>query len=144
MPDQFTVPQFIDSEDKIFGPVTGRQFIILLIGVSAEALMFRLFSFTTFLLIGIPFIAFVGIVAFAKINGAPFHYFILNLIQTFKKPKLRVWQRTYSDGDLKELMKEAPVIESEVFQRKEFSETSHLQELTLVVNTGGVYKPEED
>jgi adenosylhomocysteinase len=28
--DQFTVPQFIDVEDKIFGPITTRQFLILL------------------------------------------------------------------------------------------------------------------
>lgn len=144
MPDQFTVPQFIDSEDKIFGPITARQFVILLLGTLVEALFFRFLAFTTFLLVGIPFIALVGIVAFAKINGAPFHYFVLNLIQTFKKPALRVWQRTYSDSELKELMKEAPVVESTIFKRKEFSATSHLQELTLVVNTGGVYKPEDE
>ena len=29
--DQFVVPQFIDVEDKIFGPVTTRQFVILLV-----------------------------------------------------------------------------------------------------------------
>ena len=28
--DRFVVPQFIDVEDKIFGPVTVRQFLILL------------------------------------------------------------------------------------------------------------------
>ena len=32
MPDQFVVPQFIEVEDKIFGPVTTRQFVVLLIG----------------------------------------------------------------------------------------------------------------
>lgn len=144
MSDQFTVPQFIDAEDKIFGPITARQFVILLLGTAALALMFRLLAFTTFLLVGIPFIALVGIVAFARINGAPFHYFVLNLIQTFKKPQLRVWYRNYSDSDLKELMKKAPEFESTAFKRKEFRATSHLQELTLVVNTGGVYKPDDE
>ena len=28
--DQFVVPQFIDAEDKIFGPLTARQFIIVM------------------------------------------------------------------------------------------------------------------
>ena len=29
----FTVPQFIDVEDKIIGPITTRQFIICLVGL---------------------------------------------------------------------------------------------------------------
>ena len=28
---RFTVPQFIDVEDKIFGPLTTRQFLIMLV-----------------------------------------------------------------------------------------------------------------
>lgn len=143
MPDQFVVPQFIDAEDKIFGPVTARQFIILMVVFMIEFALFRLLSFITFLVIGIPLIAFGGTVAFVRINGAPFHYFFLNIIQTFKKPRLRVWSREYSDAELKELMKITPAPPSAHFVRKEFTGTSRLQELTLVVNTGGIYKPEE-
>ncbi|KKS92044.1 MAG: hypothetical protein UV69_C0039G0006, partial [Parcubacteria group bacterium GW2011_GWE2_43_12] len=29
---QFVVPQFIDVEDKIIGPITVRQFIIIMVG----------------------------------------------------------------------------------------------------------------
>lgn len=143
MPDQFVVPQFIDAEDKIFGPITARQFIILMVVFMVEFAMFRLLSFVTFLIIGIPFLALGGTVAFARINGAPFHYFFLNIIQTFKKPRLRVWSREYSDAELKELMKIIPPPPSTHFVRKEFTGISRLQELTLVVNTGGIYKPEE-
>jgi hypothetical protein len=105
--------------------------------------MFRLLSFVTFLLIGIPFLCLGGIVAFVRINGSPFHYFFLNLIQTFKKPRLRVWSREYTDKELKELMKTVPPPPSTAWVRKEFTGASRLQELTLVVNTGGIYKPEE-
>ncbi|MBI4435466.1 PrgI family protein [Candidatus Uhrbacteria bacterium] len=143
MPDQFVVPQFIDAEDRIFGPITARQFIILMVVFLVDFILFRLLSFVTFLLIGIPFLALGGVVAFVRINGAPFHYFFLNLIQTFKKPRLRVWSREYSDAELKELMKILPLAPSTQFIRKEFAGTSRLQELTLVVNTGGVYTPEE-
>src|SRR3989338_9647067 len=94
MPEQYVVPQFIDSEDKIFGPVTARQFIILMVVALMEFLLFKLLSFVFFLLIGIPFFALGGTIAFTKINGQPFHFFILNAVQTFKKPGLRVWDKT--------------------------------------------------
>jgi len=143
MPDQFVVPQFIDAEDKIFGPVTARQFLILMFAILVDFVLFKLLSFVTFLLTAVPVIIIAGIVAFVKINGANFHYFALNVLQTAKKPKLRVWNKVYTDSELKELMKREPPPPSDVFKRKEFSATSRLQELTLVVNTGGVYQPEE-
>ncbi|MEK7620302.1 MAG: PrgI family protein [Patescibacteria group bacterium] len=143
MPDQFVVPQFIDAEDKIFGPVTARQFIILMVVFLIDFILFRLLAFVPFLIFGIPLLVVGGIVAFVRINGAPFHYFFLNIIQTFKKPRLRVWSREYSDTELKELMKIIPPPPSTHFLRKEFTGISRLQELTLVVNTGGIYKPEE-
>ncbi|MBI4256745.1 PrgI family protein [Candidatus Uhrbacteria bacterium] len=143
MPDQFVVPQFIDAEDKIFGPITARQFIILMVVFLVEFILFRLLPFVQFLLLGIPLFAVGGTVAFLRINGAPFHYFFLNLIQTLKKPRLRVWSREYTDRELKELMKTSLPSPSTPYIRKTFAGTSRLQELTLVVNTGGVYKPEE-
>lgn len=143
MPDQFVVPQFIDAEDKIFGPITARQFIILTVVFLVEFALFRLLSFVTFLLVGIPFMVLGVIVTFVRINGAPFHYFLINIIQTFKKPRLRVWSREYTDVELKQLMKITPPPPSTTFVRKAFTGSSRLQELTLVVNTGGVYKPEE-
>jgi len=143
MPDQFVVPQFIDAEDKIIGPITARQFIILLITFFSDAALFRLLPFWYFLLFGIPVFS-VGVVfAFARVNGVAFHYFILNLIQTLKKPRLRVWSRDYSDAELRELMKVTPPPPSTRFERKAFAGASRLQELTLVVNTGGVYNPED-
>jgi len=143
MPDQFVVPQFIDAEDKIFGPVTARQFIILMAAFMVDFILFRLLPFLPFLICGVLILVFGGVLAFVKINGAPFHYFMLNIIQTFKKPRLRVWSREYTVGELKDLLKVQPPVPTARFVRKEFSGRSRLQELTLVVNTGGVYKPEE-
>lgn len=143
MPEQYVVPQFIDAEDKIFGPVTARQFIIMMVVGLIEFLLFKLLSFVAFLLIGIPFLGIGGAVAFTKINGQPFHFFILNLIQTLKKPGLRVWDKTVTDAQLRDYITKAPPLVLTRFQHKASVGTSRLQELTLVVNTGGVYKPEE-
>lgn len=143
MPDQFTVPQFIDAEDRIIGPITARQFIILMVVGLMEFILFKLLSFVQFLIVGIPLVAMGGIVAFVRINGQPFHYFFLNLLQTMKKPRLRVWSKTYSDSEIKDFSTQIIPPATKPFERKEFTAGSRLQELTLVVNTGGVYKPEE-
>lgn len=143
MPDQYVVPQFIDAEDKIFGPITARQFIILMVMGLFEFLFFKLLSFVWFLVLGVPVFGVGVMFAFTRINGQPFHYFTLNLIQTLKKPGLRVWDKTLTDSDLRDYIREAPAIVPQRFQHKAPVQSSRLEELTLVVNTGGVYKPEE-
>jgi hypothetical protein len=143
VPNQFVVPQFIDAEDQIFGPITARQFIILMIAGLLEFGLFKLLSFVAFLLVGVPIVIIAGTLAFAKVNGQVFHFFILNIIQTFKKPKLRVWYKVYTDSELKIYMKQAPPELPKVQPRKEPISVSRLNELSLVVNTGGIYKPEE-
>ncbi|MBT5807743.1 PrgI family protein [Candidatus Uhrbacteria bacterium] len=143
MPEQFVVPQFIDAEDKIFGPVTARQFIIMISVGLTEFLLFKLFSFLVFLALGIPFLIVGGGIAFLRVNGQPFHYFMLNGVQTLRKPRLRVWNKVYTDSVLKSYMKSEPPPPSTAFHRKKFTSGSRLQEISLVVNTGGVYVPED-
>lgn len=142
MPQQFTVPQFLDTEDKIIGLVTIRQFIILLVAFLTDAVLYKLLPFVYFLAVAIPLIALAGVIAFVKINGMPFHYFILNLIQTFKRPQLRVWDKTIDDSLLRDLIKVTEVSPSPPPTRKAPVSQSRLNELTLIVNTGGLYKPE--
>ena len=140
--DQFTVPQFLDAEDQILGPPTARQFIVLLVTVLVLPVLFKLAPFVLFLVFGIPFFA-VGVVfTFVPINGQPFHCFTLNLIQTFKRPRLRVWDKQLNDAELRVYMKQETPPPPVLLARKEPMARSRLQELTLVVNTGGVYKPE--
>ncbi len=140
---QFTVPQFIDVEDKIIGPITVRQFIIMLASFLLIGISYKLFDFSLFLVVGI-FIFIVSIVfSFVKINGRPFHLFVLNFIQTFKKTRLRVWNHTLSkvQEGLKEESVEV-VIKKTFFQPRYFPQ-SRLAELSLIVDTQGAYKGEE-
>ena len=74
--DQFVVPQFIDVEDKIFGPVTSRQFVILLIAGLILFVAFKLADFALFIFMLATIGGFALILAFVKINGQSFHYFI--------------------------------------------------------------------
>ena len=137
---QFVVPQFIDVEDKILGPITTRQFIILLaVGIIIFG-FYKLMTFVYFIGFGLTTFAIGFVLAFIKINGQPFHYFLLNLFQTVRRPKLRVWNKELTLDEVKRFLK---VEEVKVIVPRPIKEPllpTRLSELSLIVNTGGVYK----
>lgn len=137
---QFTVPQFIDVEDKIIGPLTTRQFIILLVGAIFIAISYKIFDFGLFVAVGLLTFVIFGTFAFAKINGRPFHFFVLNFIQTFKRPMLRVWN--HKTGKEVAVMDEAPLVFKPSLTPLKRVTSSRLAELSLVVDTGGSFRGE--
>jgi hypothetical protein len=143
MPQQFVVPQFIDVEDKIFGPITTRQFLILLV---AGLVIFAAFRWGDFILF-IAVLLVVGglsiVFSFVKVNGQTFHYFLLNIIQTARKPGLRVWSKTHTKEELDYLRKEgvAEEVKTDVAAKK--ATGPHIRDLSLIVNTGGYYRADE-
>jgi hypothetical protein len=140
---QFTVPQFIDVEDKIIGPITARQFIIMLAGFLLIALCYKIFAFNFFLFFGLMLFAISGIFAFLKVNGMPFHFFVLNFIQTLKSPNLRVWNNRLVP-ELRIEKETEKAIEEVMALPKQKVSTSRLTELSLIVDTQGAYKGEVD
>lgn len=138
---QFVVPQFIDVEDKIIGPVTTRQFVIILAGCLMVAITYKLFDFALFVAFSVPVLIFIGVIAFLKVNGRPFHFFVLNLIQTLKRPRLRIWYFNFTaSGDYgaeKSLFQPAKKLAPE----KHYT-ASRLAELSLIVDTKGAYRGE--
>lgn len=144
MQRQFVVPQFIDVEDKILGPITTRQFSLLLVGALLIFIAYQLAQFWLFL-VEVVFIAIVfGVLAFVKINGMPFHFFLLNLIQTGKRAKLRIWDKSLTDSELRAFVTKDKVQKeaAPTIVVKNLS-TNRLSKLSLVVNTGGVYQDED-
>jgi hypothetical protein len=140
MATQFVVPQFLDVETKIIGPITGRQFFILLGTMMACFLVFRLVRSLFIVVVVDIFILFLGLAfSFAKVNGQPLHYIVLNMIQTLRRPAIRVWDKNLSDAELKDRLKEVPVIEKKDIIPVKTLGTSRLSELSLIVNTGGAY-----
>jgi hypothetical protein len=141
---QFVVPQFIDVEDKIFGPITTRQFLILM---SAGGIIFLAFKFADLVLFAIITFVIGGLAllfSFFKPNGQFFHYFLLNIIQTSRKPKLRIWKKFYPDDELEYLRKLNTGEAEETVVKKKEVQRAHIRNLALVVNTGGYYKGDDD
>lgn len=140
MDQQFVVPQFIDVENKIFGPVSVRQFIILLVG---GILIFLAYSFADFVLFIILTLLIGGtslMFAFVKIKGQKFHIFILNLFQYIKKDRMRIWDKRYTKDELEFLRKQYTHREIEQERERQQAKKSKIRDLSLVVNTGGYYE----
>lgn len=145
MPDKFIVPQFIDKEDQILGPITVRQFLIVLVAFFLLFIAFKLLAFPYFILTAIIIAALAGTFGFLKINGQPFHIFFVNALQTVSRPGLRTWDKRPTDAELRAWIKREDVAPpTQVTAQKPRPEGSKLRDLTLVVNTGGVYRPEDE
>lgn len=139
---QFVVPQFIDVEDRILGPITTRQFLILLVVGLIVFLSFRFGDFSLFLFCLIFFGGGGLVIAFVKVNGQAFHYFLLNMIQTLRRPSRRVWHKTLSSKELNVLRKYVPE-EPEARPEVKPVKRERIQDLSLLVNTGGYYREED-
>jgi len=91
---QFQVPQFIEIEDKIFGPLTLKQFLYLAGGAGACVALFIYIPFKLVaILIIIPVAAFSLALTFYKVNGKPF----IDVVQSFfyytLGSKLYLWKK---------------------------------------------------
>lgn len=88
---QFQVPQFIELEDKIFGPLTFKQFIYVAGGAGLAYLFWRVLPFY----IAVPFVIGAGglgaALAFMQYNGRPFILAIEHGFYFLVRSKLYLW-----------------------------------------------------
>ncbi|MCX6794443.1 MAG: PrgI family protein [Candidatus Falkowbacteria bacterium] len=137
---QFTVPQFIDVEDKIIGPLTVRQFVIILVAMIISGISYKLFDFSLFVTVTVVMIILAALFSFVKINGRPFHLFMLNAFQTLRRPGLRIWNNRLLAVKTEEpnigIKTAAPAALPKIYKR------SRLAELALIVDTKGRYQGE--
>lgn len=90
---RFEVPQFIDVEDKIFGPLTFKQFVYLAGGAGLGYVAFRLLPLPLNYVGGLLFIGLGLLLAFYKINNQNFIEIAQAYITYQIKGKLYIWKR---------------------------------------------------
>jgi len=90
---RFEVPQFIEIEDKIFGPLTWRQFIYLAGGAGFAVIVFFLLPFVFFVFLAIPVGALAAALAFYPVNNRPFSVFLESAYRYFRGSRLYLWKR---------------------------------------------------
>ena len=88
---QFQVPQFIEVEDKIFGPLTFKQFVFVAGGLGMCYLLWRILPIflSAPLILGIGGLA--AALAFMKYNGRPFIVALENAFFYTIRGKLYLW-----------------------------------------------------
>lgn len=145
MPNQFIVPQFIDVEDKILGPISVRQFIIFLAGggliVGAYQILFKLANLTgIFIFSAVGIFAGTILFAFVRVNGRPFHLFLLNLLQSVKNPRMRLWNNVVTE---RLQYRREPPPPPPLPTKKPLPQTT-LARLALLVDTGGAFRDADE
>jgi hypothetical protein len=101
---QFEVPQFIEIEDKIFGPLTWRQFLYVGGGGLMAAVLFLTTPLIVFVLLGLPIGLLAGALAFYPVNNRPFSHLLEAIWRFFSRSRQYHWQRrqevVYKDAAL--------------------------------------------
>ncbi|KKW17451.1 hypothetical protein A3C86_02145 [Candidatus Kaiserbacteria bacterium RIFCSPHIGHO2_02_FULL_49_16] len=89
---QFQVPQFIEVEDKIFGPLTFKQFVYVAGGAGTCYLFWKILP----VLVSVPLIAvtagLAAVLAFFQFNGRPFIAALEHGFYFLIRSKLYLWR----------------------------------------------------
>jgi hypothetical protein len=90
---RYQVPQFIEVEDKIFGPLTLKQFIYLAGGGGLCLIFFTLLPIYVAVVLAIPIVAFAAALAFYEVNGRPFIVVLEHGFSYLFGKKLYLWKQ---------------------------------------------------
>ena len=91
---QFKVPQFLDIEDKIFGPFTFREFIYL---AGAAGLCFVFYKWLGLLVGIVPMLLIAGfalLLTFYRPNNKPLIFMLEAGFKYFTQNKLYIWKKS--------------------------------------------------
>ena len=90
---QFHFPQYIDIEDKIFGPLTLKQFIYVVGGAGASFVFWSLLpKYLSFIFI-FPIIIVSFLLAFKPVQGRPFIIILEAAFRYLFGNKLYLWRK---------------------------------------------------
>ncbi|MCA9364928.1 MAG: PrgI family protein [Candidatus Moranbacteria bacterium] len=89
----FNVPQYVDVEDKVVGPLTAKQFGWMLGMGGVLFLLWVVLTFPAFVVAGIPVAILFCLFAFYRPNGQTFLSFLTHWIFFLFRPKVYTWYR---------------------------------------------------
>src|SRR3989344_3018488 len=119
---QFQVPQFIETEDKIIGPLTLKQFLYLALAGGACFGLYFILDTWLWLLVSIFVGASAAALAFIKVNGRPLPVIAFAAFQYYWKPRFYLWEQLLTSKapiPKREKILKQPILETAGKQSKE-------------------------
>lgn len=98
----YSVPQFIEVEDKIIGPLTMKQFLWLLLGGGVIFILYFLLKFGVWVLISIFIGGVFAALAFFRVYNMPLHAFLASFVRFSLMPQIFLWHKK-QEGPLKDV-----------------------------------------
>ncbi|MDR3581915.1 MAG: PrgI family protein [Candidatus Pacebacteria bacterium] len=89
---QFQVPQFIETEDKVVGPFSLRQFLYIGAGGLISAIFYFFVQTWLFIIAAIIIMGIAAAIAFVKVNGQPFTKIMSAALDFYWKPQAYIWK----------------------------------------------------
>ena len=89
---QYQVPQFIDTEDKVVGPFSLRQFLYVGVAAGISGICYFLLATWLFFIVALVLIGGSLALSFIKINGRPLIKIALSAFNFYWQPQTYVWK----------------------------------------------------
>ncbi len=103
---QFQVPQFIETEDKIVGPLSLRQFIYVGIGVGISGMLYFVLQTWLWAILAAFLVGGAIAISFVKIEGRPLAKVIFSAFDFYWNPQMYIWQPDHPGLPKQEVPKE--------------------------------------
>jgi hypothetical protein len=90
---EYQVPQFIEVEDKIFGPLTWKQFVYVGGGIGLSVIIYLYLPFFFAVILILLVMGFAGMLAFYKVNNRNFVDILGAGFSFYTKDRLYLWRK---------------------------------------------------
>ncbi len=135
---QYKVPQDVEAEDKLIGPLSLRQFIYIVIAVAWAGLMFTILwhiNFILFFVATLPVSGFFVLLGVGRRQEQSFENYFVAMVRFVVVPRIRLWQKDVSN---EVIVKESP--KKETYAIDKHVNTGSLKQLALIMDTRGNMK----
>lgn len=141
---QFTIPQFIEKEAKILGPLTFKQFSFFGVAVLISVVFYFILPFYLFIVVCVGLMGGSFALIFYKKEGIPLYNVVWGSIMFKFKPKIYLWKKKgvsprffRKENAIKEIekQKEKEEMEKKTGASLKISKSSRLNDLLTQIET---------
>lgn len=136
------VPQYIDVEDKVAGPLTAKQLGWMIVMGIILFIMWSMLPKIAAIIAAIPVVLIFVALAFYKPYGQPLGSFVMFGVLYFFKPKFYIWKRAVEKIELPHSISKVETKAKMDNSNKE-KMLSNVSELAMIMDSDGKEKNEK-